>query len=239
MKRAWMVVAALVFACGAEPADDAEESSSGAEPGSSEEEGSASSSGAEASASSGSEGESSESGSSESGGIEVACDDPQPLLQFDGVTPSGFVVCSDGFVHRETADLCLVPETGTCDECESDCSELPNGRCVSDEGLGTGCTCIASCETDADCGDGNVCACSGIVGDVPRCVPAGCTTTADCDGGLCGISGSDQCGFDATVACLDASSQCRETTCDDTTECVCYASGGEYVCHDECFSGCG
>lgn len=231
VNRSWIWVVSMVLACAAEPADDGE--SSGGEPGSSEEEGSAGSSGVEPTASS------SESGSSESGEpTDVACDDPQPRMQADGVTPSGFVECSDGFVHRETAETCLVPEAGDCDECATDCSELPNGRCMNDLGLGT-CSCVASCETDADCSEGTVCACVGGIGGVPRCVPAGCTTTADCDGGLCGISGSSNCGFDSTVACLNADSECRASVCDDTAECVCYATGGEYVCHDECFSGCG
>jgi len=181
----------------------------------------------------------SETGNGESGDppIEVGCADPQPLLQLDGVTPSGFVQCNDGFRHREAAVTCVVPE-GSCDECGSDCSELPFGRCVSDPGLGT-CSCVASCETDADCGEGNACACTGATGDIPRCVPAECTTTADCGSGLCGISGSNDCGFDATLACLDETSECRLTVCEGQTECACYASGGEYVCHDECFSGCG
>jgi len=223
----WMtwIGAMSLAACAAEPADDGGGSSSAVESGSS----GAGSSGAEASAS-----------SSESGTVpfDLDCADPQPRLQFDGVTPSGWILCSDLFLHREDAVTCLVPDAGNCDTCDSDCTDAPLGRCMEDHGLG-GCQCVYSCETDADCGDGRVCACTGAVDDVPRCVPAGCTTTADCGEGLCGISGSASCGFDAAVACLDASSECRRTTCDDTTECVCYASGGEYVCHDECFSGCG
>jgi hypothetical protein len=240
MNRSWMLIVTLGLACTSDPADDGEESSSGAMPGSSEGESSSAEASASSEESGSSESGTAEASSGESGGspVDLACDDPQPLLQFDGVTPSGFVVCSDGFVHREEAAACLVPEAGTCDECDTDCSELTLGRCVSDLGLGT-CSCVASCESDADCEEGNVCACSGIVGDVPRCVPAGCTTTADCGGGLCGISGSSDCGFDASVACLDATSECRVTTCNDDLECACYASGGEYVCHDECFSGCG
>lgn len=219
MDGAWLVVAAVMVACVSEPADDAAESSSGAQ-GTSEGEGSASSS---------------ESGSQP---IDVGCEDPQPVLQSDGLAPSGFVQCSDGFRHRAEVVACLVPEAGNCDECGAECGDAPLERCVSDLGLGT-CSCVTSCATDADCGEGQACACTGVVGDVPRCVPAACGTSADCGEGLCGISGSDGCGFDASLACLDASSQCRLTVCEANVECVCYASGGEYVCHDECFSGCG
>jgi hypothetical protein len=230
MNRAWMVVAAVVVACTSEPADDAGESSSGAQ-GSSE--GSASSSGADASTETG-------ESSGESGGqpIDVGCEDPEPVLQSDGLTPSGFVQCSDGFRHRAELVDCIVPDTGNCDECGAECGDDPLERCVSDLGLGT-CSCVTSCVTNADCGEGQACACTGAIEDVPRCVPAACDTTADCGEGLCGISGSNDCGFDASLACLDASSECRLTVCEGDVECACYASGGEYVCHDECFSGCG
>lgn len=223
-----VVAAAVVVACAKEPADDAGGSSSGAQ-GSSEGGGSASSSGADASA---------ESGGSGGQPIAVGCEDPQPVLQSDGLTPSGFVQCSDGFRHRAEVVDCIVPDAGDCDECGAECGDDPLERCMSDLGLGT-CSCVTSCATDADCGEGQACACTGVVGDVPRCVPAACDTTADCGEGLCGISGSNDCGFDASLACLDAASECRLTVCEGAVECVCYASGGEYVCHDECFSGCG
>ena len=220
--------AVVVAACAAEPADDGAGSSSGPQ-GSSAGEGPSSSSGADAS-----------SGSGESSGppIDVACEDPQPVLQSDGVTPSGFVQCSDGFRHRAEAVDCIVPEAGNCDECGAECGDDPLERCVLDLGFGT-CSCVTSCATDADCGEGQACACTGVAGDVPRCVPAACSTTADCGEGLCGISGPNGCEFDARLACLDASSECRRTVCDGDVGCVCYAAGGEYVCHDECFSGCG
>lgn len=223
----WMVVVAVAVACTSEPADDAGEASSGAQ-GSSGGGGSASS-GADAPAESG-----------ESGGqpIDVGCEDPQPVLQSDGLTPSGFVQCSDGFRHRVEVVDCIVPDAGNCDECGAECGDAPLERCMEDFGLGT-CSCVTSCATDADCGEGQACACTGVVGDVPRCVPAACGTTADCGESLCGISGSNDCGFDASLACLDASSECRLTVCEGDVECACYASGGEYVCHAECFTGCG
>lgn len=171
--------------------------------------------------------------------IDLGCLDPQPLLQADGVTPSGFVVCSDGFVHRTDAATCLVPDAGDCDDCASDCTDAPLGRCMSDPGVGT-CSCVYACETDADCGEGSACACAGPSGGVPRCVPATCTTSADCGDGLCGRSSSNQCEFDQSLACLGGTSECRSTTCEDgLDECVCYADSGEFRCHAECFTGCG
>lgn len=184
------------------------------------------------------------SGSAESttqsgGSIDLDCLDPQPVMQLDGVTPSGFVVCSDGFVQRVEAVVCVVPDMGDCGDCGSDCSDGPLGRCMSDQGLGT-CSCVYSCETDADCGEGQACACTGPFDGVPRCVPAGCTTTGDCGEGLCGLSNSGQCDFDERLACLDASAECRITTCEGgADDCVCYAEADGYRCHDECFTGCG
>ena len=45
------------------------------------------------------------------------------------------------------------------------------------------CSCVYSCETDAECGDGAVCACIAGITGIARCVPASCTTTDDCGGG--------------------------------------------------------
>ncbi|MBL8941994.1 MAG: hypothetical protein JNK45_02550 [Myxococcales bacterium] len=225
----WCAALLLLVACGGGSSDDGGSSAS-TDPASS---GTANS-------------ETADSGSSTADGgttgappIDLGCLDPQPLLQVDGVTPSGFVVCSDGFVHRAEAVSCVVPDAGDCDDCASDCSDGPLGRCMSDPGFGT-CSCVYGCETDADCGEGSACACAGPSGGVPRCVPATCTTSADCGDGLCGRSGSNQCGFDDTLACLGATSECRSTTCEDgLEECVCYADSGEFRCHAECFTGCG
>lgn len=232
VSRAWVVIAAVAIACTSGPGDDAAESSS--EPSS----GAAGSSGGSASSNSGADAPAESSGESGAQPIDVGCEDPQPVLQSDGLTPSGFVQCSDGFRHRAEAADCIVPDAGNCDECGAGCGDAPFERCVSDLGLGT-CSCVTSCATDADCGEGQACVCTGVVDDVPRCVPAACHTTTDCGEGLCGISGSNDCGFDASLACLDASSECRVTVCEGDVECACYASAGEYVCHDECFSGCG
>jgi hypothetical protein len=234
MMRSWVWAVVFAVACVAEPADDGGASSSESGPGSQ----SGPSSGADASSSAAA---SSTVDSGESGGapIDLDCLDPRPLLQMDDVTPSGFVACSDDFVHRVETVTCIVPAVGDCDTCATDCSDAPFGRCTMDSNRST-CSCVYGCETDADCGDGAVCACIGALTGDPRCIPASCTTTDDCGGGLCGYSGSNDCEFDAEVACLDASSQCRMTTCDDESGgCVCYSTSFEYVCHDECGSGCG
>lgn len=245
MKRSWVGLVMFATACVVEPADDGGTSSSTSDGDPSSESGpssSSSSSSMSSGASTSSSGaESSTADSGESGGapIDLDCLDPQPLLQEDGVTPSGFVFCSDDFVHRVETVTCIIPETGDCDSCETDCSAAPNGRCMMDFNR-EACGCVYSCETDADCGGGAVCACIGAITGIPRCVPASCTTTDDCGGGFCGMSGSNECGFHQEVACLDASSECRTTTCDDGPEqCVCYSTGFEYVCHDECGTGCG
>jgi hypothetical protein len=68
------------------------------------------------------------------------------------------------------------------DECEFDaeCSALPHGHCAPREG-GQVRICVPGCVTDQDCDPGRICACDDPVG---RCVPATCTSRADCTPGF-------------------------------------------------------
>jgi hypothetical protein len=235
-----------------------------------------SASGAESSGESGSaESSDPESGGSETAGSEGAetsvdttdgelslgCADPQPILQFDDVTPTGFERCADGFVHRAEAVTCVLPEApATCDSgdtgndsCSSsaECTEKPNGHCIDDSFIIDGCGCVYSCETDADCETGEICACTGVTGDVPRCVPAGCEDTGACGDGLCGLSTVEfQCGnIEYELGCLDAQSECRvdecapEQACDNVDEDPvvppCELVEGLWTCNQNANSLCG
>jgi hypothetical protein len=99
---------------------------------------------------------------------------------------------------------------------------------------------VYGCETDADCEAGEVCACPGVATEVPRCIPAACTTSADCGGGLCGLSVvTGGCGnVSRRLACLTAASECRdacppEETCyEDFAVPPCEIVGDAWTCNE-------
>jgi hypothetical protein len=191
--------------------------------------------------------------------IDLGCEDPMPLLRYDG-TPAGFDRCSDSVIHRTEAATCegfSAPQT--CDaepgDCSSsdDCTDRPNGACLSSPtpeigGVAT-CQCRYACETDDDCGDGKVCVCLGEA--FPTCVPAGCTTDADCDG-LCVLGlGTSYCGEDTrALRCLESTSGCRPGdpgTCPVVEDCFggqsrqpCVPVEGGWACEEfNCATSCG
>jgi hypothetical protein len=151
-----------------------------------------------------------------------------PLLDSRGVW-SGFVTCPDGSVNRPEAVTCdpdpglpaCTGAGGWYDECTSDaeCIASPFGACSEGAGLYGACGCTYTCETDADCGSGDVCVCGGTFGDVEswsHCVDArDCAVDADCASGECGYSVFEQyedcgwSGFAERVGCRDPSDACR------------------------------
>ena len=167
------------------------------------------------------------------GSTNVECDAPFPTVQIDGASLSGFEICSDGFVHRAEAVPCFVPEppplceslsgNGSC-ATSAECSEAPNGACVDDgvldPAIAEGCHCEYACQTDDDCGDGQVCACTTVVGTRPRCIPAGCVDSSDCEG-LCGLDeATGDCGGSTfALDCLDPGSDCRPGSCPPVPDC--------------------
>lgn len=186
--------------------------------------------------------------------IDVGCEGEVEIMQFDGVTPSGFRECADGFVHLWQEQTCLIPEApatcsteqgGTCSS-SADCTEFPNGACLDDPSILAGCGCVYGCETSADCGEGEVCACTGAVDPWPVCVPAGCTDPMGCgdedpeDGvdALCGLGIKQyMCGnLEIGLACLTPQSECRDTcpaelTCyDDLLAPPCNIVDGAWAC---------
>lgn len=246
--RAVVVASVMLVACGEDVGGDAS--------GSAEEAGSADSGATEGSASgntssadgatSSAEGNSAEGASSEGTSADtgvvppnVECEDPEPILQEGTDVPTGFERCSDGFVHRVEAVTCEVPTpVDTCEakpghpgstcQTAADCTEQPYGACAQELAvLGGGCSCVYGCASDAECGEGEICACAGL-GKGPACIPAGCTTDADCDG-MCGWSpiGSGCGALGYQVACLDETSECR-SSCPEVEGC--YGNLGEPRC---------
>jgi hypothetical protein len=150
-------------------------------------------------------------------GPTIGCPDPEPILQQGTDLESGFVRCSDGFVHRAALAECTAPAlAGDCNasngNCtvDSECTDRPYGACVKAEPW-FGCACEYGCATDADCPEGRVCACAGVVDKRARCVATGCVTSSDCGSGLCGLSkGVGPCGVvSAKMACLGPEAACR------------------------------
>jgi hypothetical protein len=166
-------------------------------------------------------------GGGEGGG--TLCDGAIPVLQPDG-SPSGFSQCPDGTIHRVEAVSCnpavdapLCAGTEDVQSCttNADCTDAPNGVCVSSAGgfdPQTYCGCVYPCTADSDCGASEVCVCDGVVDDGTgwaHCVSAGCTTNDDCASGECGISTFfDGCFYDVQVGCRDDNDACRlDTDC--------------------------
>ncbi|MFZ6184549.1 ferritin-like domain-containing protein [Nannocystis pusilla] len=123
----------------------------------------------------------------------------------DPPTPSGFVKCDDGLVHRPEPRECLSPLTpSSCPadaspdgECltDADCTEKPFGSCQLNMVFGgilapgDTCGCVYGCQTDNDCASGEVCRCAGDgLGLYTECIPATCITDADCPGEICGFA---------------------------------------------------
>jgi hypothetical protein len=135
----------------------------------------------------------------------TGCEDPQPILSEAG-TATGYEQCADGSVNRVSVvavdkalyedDLpaCAAePEDAGCHE-HADCTEAAEGRCVGliNEFVNY-CDCTYLCSLDSDCGADEICLAPEANGTRyrwPRCVPATCTTGADCASGECGVAGS-------------------------------------------------
>jgi hypothetical protein len=183
------------------------------------------------------------------------CREPQPVFQEGTTIESGFVRCSDGFVHRVAPATCAAPATaGACDighgDCatDADCGERPYGACVVAEPW-VGCGCVYGCETDADCDAGQICACAGVAGDRSRCVSASCSTSAECSDGLCGLStGVGSCNQPyGRLACHGPGAPCRvdaDCASEDTIWChgeyepaQCRLYGDDWTCGEPW--GCG
>jgi hypothetical protein len=161
------------------------------------------------------------------------CADPKAVLQAERDT--GFVQCSDGAINRAQALACPNPINapackGTEDSraCQSnaDCTDAPNGFCKSAQGqMGSFCSCIYPCMSDAECGPNEACMCPDVDRgrlDAARCAPAECKVDADCSSGECGASYYfNGCELELSMRCRAPTDKCHGTTgCDDFRDCV-------------------
>jgi hypothetical protein len=152
---------------------------------------------------------------------------PEPETPQDPSRPAssgiGWVTEKDGSVHRGSRTTCDVTiQQSTCAGTESrlfchtdaDCKDGPHGRCVTGIGqIGTYCGCAYACETDDECGAGEVCVCrgTGALGATHSvCAKAACKVDADCPGSSCGLSVyNNGCHEEVSVACRSKADACR------------------------------
>jgi hypothetical protein len=136
---------------------------------------------------------------------------------------------------------------------DADCTSGANGRCNSlvIEYYGYGkeissdryCGCTYSCQNDAECGDGSVCAC--VYGSTGQCIPSSCS-----DGSECGASNECEfasfdtfCDSDTRVACRTPDDECNTSEQCDNSEsfnpAICHPNTDTWVCLEveECSVG--
>lgn len=124
------------------------------------------------------------------------------------------------------------------DECTSDvdCSERANGYCLlptfSGADLPTN-RCVYGCVRDADCDSSQaICECWGTIG---TCVPAQCTSDADCGEGLLCASydASPDCG-DTTYACQSRLDACAsDEDCSNFRSCTIPMGKSARACEEQ------
>ncbi len=159
----------------------------------------------------------------------LACGSTTEVLLADGT--SGLVKCEDGAIDREASPnvplptdlkLCGGDEDSFSCKSDLDCTAGPNGVCTHEEffspwdtgaGPTTSCGCTYACQDDADCAAGEACLPGGVDPNGPAvatCVPADCTTSADCLSGYCGLSSySNGCGYEFRFECRTEDDLCH------------------------------
>jgi len=138
----------------------------------------------------------------------------------------GYEACGGGWIHRSRVAECpsalprSEPIAGldgeTCDD--ASCAG-PHGYCINVGGVGPSTFCAQGCVRDDECGAGQICFCDNPVG---RCVPAACTSDADCPGSLCvGTPNRAPCGGPPTMvfACAQAGDECLAGSDCEVMEC--------------------
>jgi hypothetical protein len=94
---------------------------------------------------------------------------------------------------------------------------------------------VYGCVTDADCAEGQICACGGSAPGYPastRCIAAGCTGNDACPGSVCGLGHEvNACGEDWITACRTPEDTCvRRQDCAGEDDNCLPAEDGAWAC---------
>ena len=184
--------------------------------------------------------------------VNTICVNPTPVLNTEGDS-SGYVRCEQGITLKVDETQCSLPtELNLCNgtemdfSCRSDaeCTDGPNGRCLSysydnigGKELYTACGCRYFCTQDSDCTSDYTCDCS--TGSQGTCVRANCETGSDCETEACGVSSYNSgCGVVTRVGCFTSDDECRfASECEDTRQCA-LAYDDHWVCaFEDCAVG--
>lgn len=153
----------------------------------------------------------------------LVCDDAEQGLQYCYMEDAP----DRGRIDRVGPAECIgAPELTPCTgsglygDCVDD-SECTEGTCAISA---CGCTCQVGCETDADCGAGEMCACPNpaFPSQAQVCVTATCTSADECGGYACGVV-QDSCGWGYVHSsyCRTASDRCEvDGDCADNQSCL-------------------
>jgi len=98
---------------------------------------------------------------------------------------TGLESCTDGTLRRRAAVSCAVALTAADAGCAADCESPAYCATLTDQHSPklycVNCSCASGCLKDADCGPGSICECGT---DFGTCIPAHCTTNAECGAGF-------------------------------------------------------
>lgn len=155
---------------------------------------------------------------------------------------SGWVKCSGNIWHKNGPSQCkphppvTLPEVpGAACQSDSDCSQLPNGKCWDESGFFfSNRQCVSECTTDGDCAEGETCFCNS---NVNRCIPSNCRQDSDCGEGLFCKAAWRNCLYEVyTAICETAQDPCSNSSNCSNGE-ICYPDSSSWQCQGT--GGCG
>ncbi|MFO0566379.1 MAG: ferritin-like domain-containing protein [Polyangiaceae bacterium] len=171
------------------------------------------------------------------------CKNPTPILVNGKAT--GVDSCGTRSVRRTDAVTCpeAMPRANPCTatqmDCaaDTDCGAQAHGYCnffAGGGGAPSTCSCAYGCVSDNECPEGQRCLCGDPVG---RCVPATCSTAADCQEGFDCMSPFGTCAS-PSLACQTQKDECSSDD-DCSVGLYCGVTDGHRSCQPDGCAGLG